>query len=248
MNIAVIIPALNEAETLPRLLDTTSEVCVQFNRSQVIVADNGSTDTTADFARAGGATVVEEPRRGYGFACAAGLQAVEKADAVVFLDADFSFDPREMPVLLEPIQSDVADLVLGSRFLSGNEATMLPHQRFGNWLTARIMQKLYSFHLTDLGPYRAIRYGFLKEINMQEMTFGWPTEMIVKAARVGARIVEKPVNYYPRFAGKSKVSGTLKGSTLAAYMILRTTFKYAFGAENSSLLISGGTVRSKKES
>jgi glycosyltransferase involved in cell wall biosynthesis len=229
MKIAVIIPALNEAEALPDLLAATKEVCAQFDDAQMIVVDNGSTDATAELARLGEANVVEEPRRGYGFACAAGLQAAEAVEALVFLDADFSFDPAEMPVLLEPIQNNTADLVLGSRFLSGDQAVMPPHQRFGNWLTARIMRTLYSLHLTDLGPYRAVRKELLVDLEMQEMTFGWPTEMIVKAARKGAVIVERPVKYYPRLAGKSKVSGTIKGSTLAAYMILRTTFRYAWG-------------------
>jgi glycosyltransferase involved in cell wall biosynthesis len=232
MNVAVIIPALNEAEALSQLLTATKETCSQFDQAQVIVVDNGSIDATAEVARSAGVRVVEEPRRGYGFACAAGMQAVGSADAIVYLDADFSFDPSEMPALLEPIQTDVADMVLGSRFLSGDQAVMPPHQRFGNWLTARIMQQLYALQLTDLGPYRAIRFQLLKNLNMQEMTFGWPTEMIVKAARRGARILEKPVKYYPRIAGKSKVSGTIKGSVLAAYLILKTTFKYAWGTEN----------------
>lgn len=234
MKIAVIIPALNEAEALPQLLAATMEVCSQYDQAQVIVVDNGSTDATAEVARASGARVVEEPLRGYGFACAAGLRAAEAADALVFLDADFSFDPAEMTLLLEPIENDIADLVLGSRFLSGDQAVMPPHQRFGNWLTARIMRTLYSLPLTDLGPYRAIRQPLLVDLNMQEMTFGWPTEMIVKAARRGAVIVERPVKYYPRLAGKSKVSGTLKGSILAAYMILGTTFKYAWKPQKPS--------------
>ena len=231
MKIAVIIPALNEAEALRRLLSATMEVCSQFDQVQVIVVDNGSSDSTADVARRGGAIVIEEPRRGYGFACAAGLKAADSADILVFLDADFSFDPAEMPVLLEPILSQSADLVLGSRFLSGDQAVMPPHQRFGNWLTARLMHYLYALRLTDLGPYRAIRQELLTELNMQEMTYGWPTEMIVKAARRGARILEKPVKYYPRIAGKSKVSGTIKGSVLAAYLILSTTFRYARSVE-----------------
>ena len=121
-----------------------------------------------------------------------------------------------------------ADLVLGSRLLGGKREEMLLHQRFGNWVTAWIMRRLYGVQLTDLSPYRAARTDLLDKLDMQEMTFGWPTEMIVKAARQHAHIVETPVSHHPRLAGKSKVSGTLRGSVLAGFYILRTTFKYAF--------------------
>lgn len=228
MRIAVIIPALNEAESLPRLLAATHDVCAQFDGAQIIVVDNGSTDDTAAVARLTGACVVREPRRGYGFACAAGVDAIASADVIVFLDADYSFDPAEMPLLIEPLRTNTADLVLGSRVLSGDGAVMLPHQRFGNWLTAQLMRGLYGLRLTDLGPYRAVRSTLLYTLDMREMTYGWPTEMIVKAARHGARIVERPVSYYPRLAGRSKVSGTLRGSVLTAYFILRTTFRHAW--------------------
>jgi hypothetical protein len=175
-----------------------------------------------------GATVVSEPRRGYGFACAAGVKAIGTADVVVFLDGDHSFDPAEMPLLLEPLRQGAAELVLGSRLLSGKSATMLLHQQFGNRLTSWLMRGLYGLPVTDLGPYRAIRADLLSNLNMQEMTFGWPTEMIVKVACCKATIIEVPVSYYQRQAGKSKVSGTVRGSLLAGYYILRTTCKYAF--------------------
>jgi glycosyltransferase involved in cell wall biosynthesis len=226
MNIAIIIPALNEAQSLPRLLAAIAEVSTDLGHAQIIVVDNGSTDETAEVAREGGAQVIDEPRRGYGFACAAGVREIHSADAVLFVDADFSFDPSEMSVLLEPIRAGTADLVLGSRFLSGNEANMPPHQRFGNWLAANIIRIFYGQKVTDLGPYRAIRRDLLDQLRMQEMNYGWQTEMIVKAARTGAEIAERPVGYSPRFAGKSKVSGTIRGSALAAYGILRTTMKY----------------------
>lgn len=248
MRIAIIIPALNEAENLPRLiaaipgLDNStfrsddSSPAVRSDRLRVsrptdtvdvIVADNGSTDNTVAVARAAGARVVSEPRRGYGFACAAGVRAAEAAEVIVFLDGDGSSDPAELPALLAPLRDDTADLVLGSRLLGGKREAMLPHQHFGNWLTALLMRRLYGIRVTDLGPYRAIRAGLLARLDMREMTFGWPTEMMVKAARHGARIVEVPVSHHPRLAGKSKVSGTVRGSLLAAYFILRTTFKYA---------------------
>jgi glycosyltransferase involved in cell wall biosynthesis len=225
MRIAVIIPALNEAECLPRLIAAIPRP--PGDRVDVIVVDNGSTDDTAMVAQAAGARVISEPRRGYGFACTAGVAAIGAADAVVFLDGDYSSDPAEMPMLIDPVRAGRADMVLGSRLLGDQRAAMLPHQRFGNWLTAIIMRRLYGLRVTDLSPYRAIRADLLAALNMREMTYGYPTEMIVKAARRRVRIVEVPVSHYPRLAGKSKVSGTLRGSVLAAYFILRTTLKYA---------------------
>src|ERR1051325_2050366 len=196
---------------------------------EVIVVDNGSTDSTAQEAREAGVKVVCEPHRGYGYACAAGVTEAEQADIVVFVDGDYSFAPSDLPSLLEPIHQGHADLVLGSRVL-GHIApgAMPPHQRFGNWLVARLMNVLYGISITDLGPYRAIRGSLLRQLNMQEMTFGWPTEMIVKAARCGARIVEVPVSYHPRRFGHSKVSGTLRGTILATWFILGVTLRYAW--------------------
>jgi glycosyltransferase involved in cell wall biosynthesis len=226
MHIAIIIPALDEAENLPYLIAAIPRPAD--DHVEVIVADNGSADNTAEAARAIGARVVSEPRRGYGFACAAGVRAAGSAEVIVFLDGDGSSDPAELPALLAPLRESAADLVLGSRLLGGKREAMLPHQRFGNWLTALLMRRLYGIRVTDLGPYRAIRAGLLAELDMREMTFGWPTEMMVKAARHSARILEVPVSHHPRLAGKSKVSGTVRGSLLAAYFILRTTFKYAW--------------------
>ena len=227
MKIAVVIPALNEAECLPRLIKAAHSACAPEDHLDVIVADNGSTDATASAAWSAGARVVSELRRGYGFACAAGSKATGPVDVIVFLDGDYSFDPAEMPALLGPLRSGVADMVLGSRLLDGRHVSMLPHQRFGNWLAARIVRALYGLRLTDLGPYRAVRADLLAALDMREMTYGWPIEMIVKAARRRARIVETPVSYHPRLAGRSKVSGTLRGSLLAAWFILRTTVRYA---------------------
>jgi glycosyltransferase involved in cell wall biosynthesis len=203
----------------------------------VIVVDNASTDETAEVARQAGAVVVAEPRPGYGFACAAGVRAAGErgAEAVVFLDADGSFDPAQIPDLLAPIQAGQADLVLGSRPAGGMEpGAMPPHARFGNWLVAWLMRLLYGLCVSDLGPYRAIRTALLAELEMQEMTYGWPTEMMVKAARRGACVVEVPVRYRVRRGGRSKVSGTVRGTLLATYAILFVTLRYALGGKGNS--------------
>jgi glycosyltransferase involved in cell wall biosynthesis len=223
--IAVIIPALNEAGNIQRL---AAEV-LRLRPLEVIVADNGSTDATAAEARAGGARVVYEPRRGYGYACAAGAAAAQGAGILVFLDGDYSSLPAELPLLLAPLLAGEADLVLGSRTLGHIAPGAMPlQQRFGNWLAARLMNRLYHLSITDLGPYRAIRRPLLADLAMREMTYGWPTEMMVKAARRGARLVEVPVSFHPRQAGRSKVSGTLRGTVLAAWFILGVTLRYAW--------------------
>lgn len=223
--VTVIIPALNEAGNIRQLVE---EVCATAP-VEVIVVDNGSTDSTAREAREAGAKVVTEPRRGYGYACAAGVAESQDADVLVFLDGDLSFAPSDLPSLLGPILDGQADLVLGSRSLGYIEpGAMLLQQRFGNWLAARLMNILYGLSITDLGPYRAIRRQLLSELNMQEMTYGWPTEMIVKSARRGAGIVEVPVSYHNRRYGESKVSGTVRGTLLAGWHILGVTFRYAW--------------------
>jgi glycosyltransferase involved in cell wall biosynthesis len=228
MKVAVIIPAWNEEIPLPGVLDEIPRSAAV----NVIVVDNGSTDGTAEVARQGGAIVVSEPRRGYGFACAAGVRAAAErgAGVLAFLDADGSLDPAQLPDLLAPIEESEADLVLGSRPAGGIEAgAMPPHARFGNWLVSRLMRTLYGLRVSDLGPYRAIRADLLEQLGMQEMTFGWPTEMMVKAARMRARIVEVPVRYRVRRGGRSKVSGTVRGTLLATYHILFVTVRYAIG-------------------
>lgn len=223
--VTVIIPALNEAGNIGQLVHDVQAIVP----AEVIVVDNGSTDSTAQEARQAGAKVVREPRRGYGYACAAGVAETDQADIIVFLDGDYSFAPSDLPALLAPINEDRAELVLGSRAL-GHIApgAMPPHQRFGNQIVSRLMNALYGLSITDLGPYRAIRSSLLMQLDMQEMTFGWPTEMIVKAAHQSARIVEVPVSYHPRRFGRSKVSGTIRGTVLATWFILGVTLRYAW--------------------
>lgn len=224
---AVIIPALNEAGHIGALVRDTRRQPVD----RVIVVDNGSADGTGHEAQEAGALVIEEPNRGYGYACAAGTAAAVAmgADILAFMDGDYSSSPAELPRLLAPIQRREADLVLGSRVLGKIAAgAMLPHQRLGNWLSARLMNWLYGVRVTDLGPYRAIRASLLQSLAMRQMTFGWPTEMMVKVARRNGRIVEVPVSWHVRRGGRSKISGTIRGSILAAYHILGVTLRYAW--------------------
>jgi len=224
MHVSLIIPALNEAECLgPLLADVPGSLI-----DQLIVVDNGSTDSTSQVAGKAGAIVVEEPRRGYGFACAAGA-AFAKGDVLVFMDGDGSFVPGELPSLLEPLAMNEADLVLGSRMVNNPQRTVMPlHQRFGNHLFTWMLRQRYGVAITDIGPFRAIRRELLLALDMQEYTYGWPLEMIIKAARRRSPIVELPITYRPRFAGQSKVSGTLRGTLLTAYRYFRVMLRYTF--------------------
>ena len=220
---AVIIPALNEAGNIGGLVRECRELAV----SEIVVVDNGSNDGTGEVALEAEAVVIREKRQGYGFACAAGAAAAT-SKYLVFLDGDYSSLPSEMGRLVEPLVEGTADLVLGSRVLGHiTPGAMPPHQRFGNWLSSGLMRQLYGIPVTDLGPYRAITAELLQLLDMQEMTFGWPTEMMVKAAKQGARMIEVPVSHQARKSGRSKVSGTVRGSILAAYYILGVTLKYA---------------------
>jgi glycosyltransferase involved in cell wall biosynthesis len=224
MRVSLIIPALNEAECLAPLLAEIPAGLV----AQVIVVDNGSTDATAEVAQKCGAQVVAEPRRGYGAACAAGVDAADE-DVLAFMDGDGSFAPAELPRLLAPLAQNQADLALGSRRLdASNRRAMPPHQRLGNQLFVGLLRLRFGLSLTDLGPFRTIRRDLLLELKMQEPTYGWPLEMIVKTARRGRPIVELPVTYRPRFAGQSKVSGTLRGTILTAYRFTRVILRYAY--------------------
>jgi len=221
--ISLVIPALNEEQVLAGVLADLPAALY----SQVLVADNGSTDRTAQVAAAAGATVVLEQRRGYGSACLAALARLDpRAEIVVFMDADGSDVAGEAAALVEPIVADRADLVIGSRVLGRAERGALqPHQRFGNWLATYLFRVLYGFRCTDLGPFRAIRAASLRQVDMQDRNFGWTVEMQAKALRHGLRVIEVPVNYRRRRAGESKVSGNLMASLRAGQVILTTIWR-----------------------
>jgi glycosyltransferase involved in cell wall biosynthesis len=215
-----VIPALNEEESIGTVLDALPRPPVR----RVVVADNGSTDHTGDVARARGADVVREPRRGYGAACLRALEALalDPPDVVLFLDADASDDPAEAPRLLEPIEAGRADLVIGSRALGEREpGALAPAQRVGNWIATRLLRLLYGVRCTDLGPFRAIRWPALAALGMADRDFGWTIEMQVKAARHGLVHEEVPVRYRRRI-GRSKISGTIGGTVRAGTKILAT--------------------------
>jgi len=223
--VVAIIPALNEALNLPHVLAAIPRDEVQ----HIVVVDGGSSDGTPETAIRAGAGVVVEPRRGYGRALAAGIAAAPEASVYVFLDADGSDDPAEIPRLLHAIRAGEADLVLGTRLAAPSiHKAMPPHQRFGNRLAGFLIRTLYGVPITDLAPFRAVRADVLRSLHLRELTYGWPTEMIVKAIRRGYRVREIPVSYHPRGHGQSKISGTLRGTVLAAYFILGTTFRYAW--------------------
>ncbi|MGE3852079.1 MAG: TIGR04283 family arsenosugar biosynthesis glycosyltransferase [Planctomycetota bacterium] len=224
----VIIPALDEAESLPRVLADLPRAQLH----DVLVVDNGSTDDTAGAARQGGARVVCEPRRGYGQACLTGIANLVAAgaradDVVVFLDADHSDRPEELPRVAQLVVDGRADLVIGSRTLGRAERGALTWpQRVGNALATTLIRLLYRQRCTDLGPFRAIRFGALRALRMRDTSYGWTVEMQVRAARAGLRVIEVPVSYRPRHAGRSKVSGSLRGSLLAGWFILSTIAKH----------------------
>jgi glycosyltransferase involved in cell wall biosynthesis len=211
MKTVLIVPALNEAEVVGALVRRVPRDVVD----EVIVVDNGSTDATAERAREAGARVVSEPRRGYGAACFAGVTALP-ADTgiVVFIDADGSQRPEEIPQVLAPLLAGRADFVLGARVLDGHHPL---HAAAGTILVARFVAWRWRLAITDFGPLRAIRADWLPRLRMRDRASGWPVEMVIKAAALGARIVEVPVSHSPRIAGRSKVSGTVRGSARAAY-------------------------------
>ena len=226
MVINVIIPAFNEENGVGQVILEIPKDIV----AEIIVVNNASTDDTERIAREAGATVLRELIPGYGRACLKGIgylaTAVNKPDIVVFLDADHSDYPEEIRELIKPIVENKADLVIGSRALGGKEkGSMTPQQIFGNWLATRLLKWIYKVKFTDLGPFRAIRFSKLLELNMQDKTYGWTVEMQLKAAKMGYRCVEVPVRYRKRI-GFSKISGTVKVTVMAGYKILYTIFKH----------------------
>jgi glycosyltransferase involved in cell wall biosynthesis len=223
----VVIPAFNEENAIGNVLRDIPKSLVR----EIIVIDNNSSDRTQDEARNGEATVLEQTIQGYGAACQKGLQYIaekaEKPDIIVFLDADYSDFPEEMIDLIKPIQTQNMDMVIGSRALGNKErGSMTPQQVFGNWLATKMLKWIYGYTFSDLGPFRAIRYDRLLEINMQDMNYGWTVEMQIKAAKLKMNCTEIPVKYRVRI-GESKVSGTVKGTIGAGYKIITTLLKYA---------------------
>jgi len=222
MRISVIIPAFNEAHSIGQVLKDIPRDLVH----ETIVVDNGCTDDTPAIARQHGARVVQESFKGYGAACLAGMAALDHPDVVVFLDGDYSDHPNELTEVIRPIQEKKADMVIGSRVLGNSEpGALLAQARFGNWLATRMIKRMYGVSFTDLGPFRAIRAESLKQLNMQDKTFGWTVEMQVKGARKGLHCVEVPVSYRKRI-GVSKITGTLSGTIKAGIKIISTILRY----------------------
>lgn len=223
-HILVIIPAFNEAKSIDKVIAEIPE----FVRETVVV-NNNSSDATSRVAADSGATVLDEPRQGYGYACLKGIEyaRTKHPDIVVFLDADYSDYPAEMVNVIKPVIEQDYDMVIGSRALGNKESgSMTPQQIFGNWLATTLIKWIYKVKYTDLGPFRAIKFDKLLALDMQDTTYGWTVEMQLKAAKQGLKTTEVPVNYRQRI-GHSKVSGTLKGTVMAGYKILSWIFKYA---------------------
>jgi len=200
--------------------------------SEVIVCSNNSTDRTKDVALMAGATVLEESRKGYGWACIKGMQYADqmktRPDIIVFLDGDYSDYPQELSNVIKPIIENDMVLVIGSRALGQKDkGSMTMPQRFGNWLSTRLMHLFYGVKYSDLGPFRAMKFDELLLLNMSEMTFGWTIEMQIKAAKLNMKSSEVPVNYKVRI-GDSKVSGTVHGAVMAGVRILWCIAKYKF--------------------
>jgi len=226
--IDVVIPAFNEQESIVHILKDMPMDWVR----EVVVVNNNSTDDTVKRASGNGATVLDEPRQGYGYACLKGIDYLknktDQPDIIVFMDADYSDHPEELPFVVQPIIERNMDMVIGSRALGIREnKSMMPQQLFGNWLATRLIRLFYGVKFTDLGPFRALKFHKLLELNMQDTTYGWTVEMQVKAAKRKYEFCEVAVSYRERI-GVSKITGTIKGTILAGYKILFTILKYVF--------------------
>lgn len=226
MIVDVIIPAFNEENSVRAVVEAIPKTLVR----EVVVVNNNSTDHTSKHAKEAGATVLEEPVQGYGKACLKGIAYLQEKpippEVVVFLDADYSDYPEEMPLLLAPIVANQADMVIGSRAMGEREkGSMTPQQVFGNWLATTLIRWFYGVSYTDLGPFRAIRFKSLIDLKMCDTTYGWTVEMQLKAAKQKLKTREVAVRYRKRI-GFSKISGTIKGTIGAGYKIITTIFRY----------------------
>lgn len=219
--ITTIIPALNEEESIGKVIGELPSLI-----TEIIVCDNGSIDRTAKIAQEAGARVVREDEKGYGAACLRAISEVSPdTDILLFVDADYSDYPTEATMLLEPIMSGEADMVIGSRMATlGQHHALPPVAAFGNWLTSHLIRLLWGVKFTDIGPFRAIRFSSYQKLKMRDPDFGWTTEMQVKAVKIGLKTLEVPVSYRKRI-GQSKISGTVMGSIRAGVKFLWIIFR-----------------------
>jgi glycosyltransferase involved in cell wall biosynthesis len=227
--IYVIIPAIDEEKSIDKVIQAIPKDMV----TEIIVVNNASKDRTVEVAQNAGATVLNEFEKGYGAACLTGIAYVnaqpneKDRTIIVFLDGDFSDYPDQLPKVVAPILNDNIDMVIGSRRLGmAEKGSLTPQQIFGNWLATFLIQKLYDYRYTDLGPFRAIRLNALNALKMQDRNYGWTVEMQIKALKQNLKISEVAVDYKNRI-GTSKVSGTVKGTIMAGYKIIKTIIKYA---------------------